>query len=167
MQPRKPSGLDDSSQNSSILSTLPLHSLSTTSPPSPSRKTPSSMTKLSTSMCVIISCDRKLTTAKLPCLTSLPTLNLLTLSPKGSATRSTTSLCWRWAYAMRTEGGCWTTVMQTVMQTVVYCPLMCYAYGLLLTRTKSTYRLITILAVYENGPGSSQDNPMFTFYFTL
>src|SRR6266850_2908298 len=36
----------------------------------------------------------------------------------------------------------------------------CYAYGLLLTCTKSTYRLITILAVYENGPGLSWDNPL-------
>jgi len=40
------------------------------------------------------------------------------------------------------------------------CVVMCYAYGLLLTRTKSTYRLITILAVYKNGPGLSQDNPL-------
>ena len=44
----------------------------------------------------------------------------------------------------------------------------CYAYELLLTHTKSTYRLITILAVYENGPGLSQDNPLcLPFYFTL
>jgi len=36
----------------------------------------------------------------------------------------------------------------------------CYTYGLLLTHTKSTYRLIMILAVYENGLGLSRDNPL-------
>src|SRR6266850_3856902 len=44
----------------------------------------------------------------------------------------------------------------------------CYAYGLLLTRMKSTYRLITIRTVYENGPGLSRDNPLcLPFCFTL
>jgi len=44
----------------------------------------------------------------------------------------------------------------------------CYAYGLLLTCTKSTYRLITILAVYENGLGLPWDNPLcLLFIFTL
>src|SRR6266850_1190433 len=43
----------------------------------------------------------------------------------------------------------------------------CYTYGLLLTRTRSAYRLITILAVYENSPGLSRDNPLcLPFYFT-
>src|SRR6267142_2245099 len=40
------------------------------------------------------------------------------------------------------------------------CVDRCYAYRLLLTYTKSTYRLITILAVYKNGLGLSWDNPL-------
>src|SRR6266850_3345102 len=37
---------------------------------------------------------------------------------------------------------------------------VCYTYRLLLTCTRSTYRLITILTVYENGLGLSWDNPL-------
>ena len=47
---------------------------------------------------------------------------------------------------------------------------ICYAYGLLLTHTRSTYRLITILTVYETArayPGITPYVYPFLFYLIL
>src|SRR6266850_1184483 len=52
----------------------------------------------------------------------------------------------------------WLSDSVTLLCCGVSCVVSCYAYGLLLTHMKGTYRLITILAVYKTGLGLSWDN---------
>jgi len=78
--------------------------------------------------------------------------------------RGTNSEFEKWAM---TQSWCVSSYMELVSKATSH--VDCYAYGLLLMRTKSTYRLITILAVYETAWAYPGITPYvyFSIYFIL